>query len=85
MEGDLKVMPAFAGGNGWPAIEMAHTVLAGVGNRVLAAGSGEFFEGMAVTITRQTGHFLASEAHMAIGEAAFNAAGIEAWVLPWVP
>ncbi|MFI9381439.1 polymorphic toxin-type HINT domain-containing protein [Kutzneria sp. NPDC052558] len=85
MDGELKVMPAHADGNGWPSIELAHTVLAGVGNRVRAAGSGELVDGFPVILTRQTGHFLASEAHMDIAADAFGRAGIDFMVMPWSP
>jgi hypothetical protein len=85
MHGELKVMPAYSDGNGWPEIEMAHTVLAGAGNSVRAAGSGQLVEGFPVMLTRQTGHFLASEAHMDVAAEAFTRAGIDFMILPWSP
>ncbi|MFI0450827.1 polymorphic toxin-type HINT domain-containing protein [Actinomadura sp. 6N118] len=79
MDDDLKVMPAFAGGGsgGWPRAEIAHTVLAGLGARVRAAGSGTFMEGFPAFINNHSGHFMPGAETLPIGEAAFERAGID--------
>src|SRR5439155_3396305 len=83
MEGELKVMPAFAQGNGWPRIELAHTVFAGVGGKLRAAGSGTFMEGFPAFITNQSGHFLPPNETLPIGEAAFDRAGVDVIATPF--
>ena len=75
---ELRVMPANYGANNWPRTEMAHTVLAGPGGGVYAAGSGSvLMEGFPASINRASGHFTPGEETMAIGSAAFDRAGID--------
>jgi RHS repeat-associated protein len=74
---ELRVMPANFGGNGWPRTEMAHTVLAGVDGKVYAAGSGTALPGFPAMINRASGHFEPGPETMAIGEDAFERAGID--------
>jgi RHS repeat-associated protein len=74
---ELRVMPANYGANGWPRTEMAHTVLAGPGGKVYAAGSGSAMEGFPAFINRASGHFEPGEETLPIGTAAFDKAGID--------
>lgn len=78
-DGELKVIPMYAGGGPgeWPRLELAHTVLAGAGGRLQAAGSGTFYEGFPVSINRWSGHFEPPAETLTIGEAAFDRAGID--------
>jgi len=79
MSGDLRVMPAYAGGEtgGWPLVEISHTVLAGVGQRVRAAGSGTYMEGLPAFINNWSGHFEPGADTLPVGEGAFGDAGID--------
>ncbi|MEO3830282.1 RHS repeat-associated core domain-containing protein [Actinomadura sp. B10D3] len=79
MDDELKVMPAYAGGGAgeWSRMELAHTVLAGLNGKLLAAGSGTFMEGFPVFINRHSGHFLPGLETLEIGENAFRRAGID--------
>ncbi|MFF2126026.1 RHS repeat-associated core domain-containing protein [Streptomyces olivochromogenes] len=79
MDGELRVMPAYAGGEsgGWPLAEMAHTVLAGLNGRLRAAGSGTIMDGFPAFITNQSGHFTPGAETLPTGVAAFQRAGID--------
>jgi hypothetical protein len=85
MEGDLKVMPAYAGGGSgeWPRAEIAHTVLAGLNGRLRSAGSGTFMEGFPAFITNQSGHFTPGIETLSEGEAACRRAGIDVIASPF--
>jgi hypothetical protein len=77
-DGDLKVMPAFANGNGWPNIELAHTVLGGLNGQVKAAGTGKFDEIFGgVQINNSSGHFHPGDEAVELGRNAFEQAGID--------
>lgn len=79
MDGKLKVIPAYAGGEsgGWPRAEIAHTVLAGLNGRLRAAGSGSIMDGFPAFITNQSGHFTPGSETLPTGVAAFQRAGID--------
>ncbi|MCO5967033.1 DUF6531 domain-containing protein [Actinoallomurus soli] len=75
---ELRVMPFNYGAGGWNRVEMAHTILAGPGGRVYAAGSGSvLMEGFPASINRASGHFEPGPETMGIGSAAFERAGID--------
>ncbi|MGI5227111.1 DUF6531 domain-containing protein [Actinoallomurus sp. CA-142502] len=74
---ELRVIPAGFGANGEPRTEMSHTVLAGVGGKVYAAGMGTALPGYPVMINRHSGHFLPGPETLVIGEEAFERAGID--------
>ena len=80
---ELRVIPAYAGGGAgnWPRIELAHTVLAGRGGTVLAAGSGMRM-GDSIFINNYSGHFTPSAATLPLGEEAFRNAGIDVEAIP---
>ncbi|GAA0545446.1 hypothetical protein GCM10010172_28870 [Paractinoplanes ferrugineus] len=78
MDGELKVMPAFAGGGGRPVLELAHTVLGGLNGQVKAAGTGHYddlFGGL--EINNSSGHFEPGDGAVELGRQAFEDAGID--------
>ncbi|MEU8797135.1 hypothetical protein [Spirillospora sp. NPDC048819] len=85
MEGDLKVMPAYAGGGSgeWPRAEIAHKVLAGMNGRLRSASSGTYLEGFPVFITNRSGHFTLGIETLSAGEEAFKRAGIDVIATPF--
>ncbi|WP_200804614.1 hypothetical protein [Actinacidiphila paucisporea] len=70
-------MPWSAGGNGWTNSELAHTVLAGKGGGVYAAGEGRILPDGAVVIAHQSGHFTPDVSTLQIAKTAFKRAGID--------
>jgi pretoxin HINT domain-containing protein len=85
MDGDLKVMPAFAGGgsSGWPATEIAHTVLAGLDGQLRAAGTGHIDDLFGVEINNSSGHFEPGDEAVDLGRAAFEKAGLDVMAMPY--
>jgi hypothetical protein len=79
MDGELRVMPAFAGGGpgDWPAVEIAHTVLAGLNGQVRAAGTGRIDPLFGLEINNSSGHFQPGDEAVGLGKAAFEKAGID--------
>ncbi len=78
-DGELRVMPAFAGGGAgdWPAAEIAHTVLAGLNGQVRAAGTGRIDDLFGLEINNSSGHFEPGDEAVGLGKAAFEEAGID--------
>ncbi|AEV85250.1 Extracellular matrix-binding protein ebhB [Actinoplanes sp. SE50/110] len=96
MDGELKVIPAFAGttGSGWPRVEIAHTVLAGLKGKLRAAGTGHIDDLFGVEINDSSGHFQPTDGLIDLGVEKFHEAGIDVfpsswrdgdWLLPFAP